>query len=167
MPRPRHQPFITQPVQQLVQPAQRVGDPELLLDERAHLLGVPHPTPRVGRLGVQMRAELLFLLHAQVAVVAAPPVGQTVQARAVVIAHPLLDSASATRHRLGNLRRGLAPLGQDERLKLEHHRRLGPALLKLLKFLDRVMRFDVHDDDLLVITHHRGKPPRAQCLTSA
>jgi hypothetical protein len=149
-----HQATVAQPVQQVIQTREGIQHTELLVDPLSQILGPAYAGLRVVRLLIQVGMELLLLGIVQAALIAAAAtLGQSFQALGVVAVDPRLYDSPRDPHELGDLRGGLALLGQQDHLQPQYH--LCPSLLadQTLQFLDAVMFDDMHGSPPCEIQH--------------
>ena len=149
--RPRHQVAVAEPVQQLVDPVEGVAGGELLLQDPADVGAPQLADPVLGaRRGVDPLQEAGLLVARQDGRCAAGvgPVGQRLQAAPVVGGAPRLDGAAADAQGAGDLRRGVALLGQDDGLHPGPGAGVAVSPGRLLQAVQRVVILDVHLRDV-------------------
>ena len=148
--RPGHQVVVTEPVEQLVDPAERVVGGELVLQDAAdvHAPQLADLVPGARRVvqPLQETSHLVMRQGRRAAGVGA--VRQRLQAAPVVRGHPGLDGAAAEPQGAGDPRRGVALLGQEDGLHPGPGAGVAVTPGRLLQALQGVMILDVHQRDV-------------------
>jgi hypothetical protein len=147
---PGHQVVVVEPVEQLVDPAQSVSGGELLLENAANVGAPQLARPVLGTRWVfdPLQEPALLVVRQDRPAAGVGAVRQGLHSTPVVGGHPRLDGAAAEAERASDFRGGVALLGQDDRLQPGPDASVAVLLGCLLKALQSVMIFDVHQQSV-------------------
>jgi hypothetical protein len=154
-------------VQQPDRAAHRVVRIELIAEDALRIPAPQRAQPAVGvtRPGEHALLERLLPVAGQLGRLTGPdPIPQPVDPLCVVALNPGLHHPPTHAHRPGNLRRGVAPLREDDHLQPYRYRAMALEATQALELFDRFVCLDVHDADLRVVKATSSQEPAPSAM---